>query len=81
MIPPPSECRKSKVKYPAPWSSKVGEASAFKGLPCGLDTFYSPNNTTYRNNCQYIVISGDKYRVEQYAVLVPGTNRLFDSHL
>ncbi len=40
MVPLPSECRESKVKYPAPWGGKGGEASSFQGLPWGIDTFH-----------------------------------------
>jgi hypothetical protein len=36
----PSECRERKVKYPAPWGGKGGKASAFQGLPWGIDTFH-----------------------------------------
>jgi hypothetical protein len=37
----PSECRESKVSYPAPWGGKGGEASALQGLPWGIDIFHS----------------------------------------
>ena len=40
MVPLPSECRESKVKYPAPWGGKGGNASAFQGLPWGIYTFH-----------------------------------------
>ena len=33
MVPLPSECRESKVRYPAPWGGKGGNASSFQGLP------------------------------------------------
>jgi len=41
MVPLPSECRESKVRYPAPWGGKGGNASSFQGLPWGIDTFHS----------------------------------------
>ena len=34
MVPIPSECRESKVRYPAPWGGKGGKASWVQGLPC-----------------------------------------------
>jgi|GEM_PF-1228259 len=40
MVLLPSECRESKVKYPAPWGGKGGEASWIQGLPWGIDTFH-----------------------------------------
>jgi len=40
VVPFPSECRESKVRYPAPWGPRGGEASAFQGLPWGIDTFH-----------------------------------------
>jgi hypothetical protein len=40
MVPFPSECRESKVKYPAPWSTRGGNASLVQGLPWGIDTFH-----------------------------------------
>jgi len=52
MVPIPSECRESKVKYPAPWGGKGGHASAFQGLPWGIDTFHLMGswNENYTNS-------------------------------
>ena len=41
MVPILSECRESKVKYPAPWGGIGGEAYLVQGLPWGIDTFHS----------------------------------------
>ncbi|MBI9096573.1 MAG: nucleotidyl transferase AbiEii/AbiGii toxin family protein [Sphaerochaeta sp.] len=40
MLPLPSEWRESKVRYPAPWGGKGGNASWVQGLPWGIDTFH-----------------------------------------
>jgi len=40
LVPILSECRESKVKYPAPWCGKGGKASDFQGWPWGIDTFH-----------------------------------------
>jgi len=40
VVPFLSECRERKVRYPAPWSPRGGEASALQGLPWGIDTFH-----------------------------------------
>jgi hypothetical protein len=40
MVPLPSECRESKVRYPVPWGGKGGNASRVQGLPWGIDTFH-----------------------------------------
>jgi len=40
MTPIPSECRESKVKYPALWDGEGGKTSAFQSLPWGIDTFH-----------------------------------------
>ena len=40
MVPIPSECQESKVKYPAPWGGKGRKAAWIQGLPWGIDTFH-----------------------------------------
>ena len=49
LVPFLSECRESKVRYSAPWGGKGGFASAFQGLPWGIDTFhFPPKKSLYR---------------------------------
>jgi len=40
MVPLSSECRESKMGYPAPWGGKRGKASAFLCLLWDIDTFH-----------------------------------------
>ena len=40
LVPFPSECRESKVRYPAPWGGKGGIASWVQSLLWGIDTFH-----------------------------------------
>ena len=47
LVPFPSECRESKVRYPAPWGQRGGFASAFQGLPWGIDTFHTEEGSNF----------------------------------
>jgi hypothetical protein len=40
LVPLPSECRESKVRYPAPWGAKEAKPTGSRACPGGIDTFH-----------------------------------------